>query len=174
MANRHRRDSLSPTARIPQLIVSVGCSLVAFSGVWLWWFGQDISDRVGITNDLDDPLAPQVWMRQLHRGAAYAVAMIIFLMVVRALVQRGGGWRVLFLVLFLLLLGVGFGTGFVAEWNEARVWSETTGGKVRAGLDLTDLPPLPDSLRQVRVHLSIVPAALLVVALGSFYQYRRN
>ena len=174
MAGSYREYRRSPTARVPQLLVSIGCSISAFTGVWLWWFGQDISNRVGISNSFTDPFAAQAWMRRLHWGASIGVCIVIGFMTLRAVVARHGGWRVFFLVLFLVLLGIGLWSGYEADWNQARMWSETVGSKFGIGINLGDRPSLPPGLRDARVHVAIVPAALAIVALASFYNYRQS
>ena len=174
MTQRYGRRTSGPGARIPQLLVSVGCSLVAFTGVWLWWFGQNTTGRVvRNNNDITDPFAIQLWMRRLHSFGSYALAAVIVFMIVRAAVQRDA-WRAIFLLLFVIFVGIGVWAGATADWDAARLWSETVGGKLRAGFDMGNGPQLPDKLRRARVHLSVVPVAMLVVAVLSLVHYRRN
>jgi hypothetical protein len=167
------RRGANPAARIPELLVSIGCSLVAFTGVWLWWFGEDTTGRVIISNNWTDPFAVQFWMRRLHSFGSYALAAVLVFMVVRAAIRQQG-LRIVFLVTFLGFLGIGVWAGLTADWEPARLWSETIGTKLRTGFALGEGPRLPDELGRVRLHLSVVPAALAIVALTSFLHYRRR
>jgi len=173
MAQSYRRVSKSPAARLPQLLVAMGCSLTAFTGVWLWWFGEDVAPRVGSVNRLTDPHTVHLWMGRLHWIGGYVVSTVIVFMILRAVARRAP-WQLLFLALFLGLLGVGIWAGYTADWESARLWASTVGTKMTAGMNFGDRPGLPADLRRARVHLSIVPASMLVVALVSFRHYRRS
>ena len=173
MAQTRRGVYGQPGARLPQLLVTIGCSLAAFTGMWLWWFGQDTSGLIIRENDITDPYAVQTWMRRLHTFGAYATAVVVVFMIMRAAAQRQS-WRTVFLFAFLLLAVVGIWTGVNADWDAARLWSETMGTKLSAGIDIGDNRRLPDELRVARSHLSVVPAAMLGVAFLSFLHYRRG
>lgn len=173
MGRSNGRRGANPAAGIPELLVSIGCSLVAFTGVWLWWFGEDTTGRVITTNNWTDPFAVQFWMRRLHSFGSYALAAVLVFMVIRAAIRRQG-LRIVFLVTFLGFLGIGVWAGLTADWEPARLWSETIGTKLRAGFALGEGPRLPDELGRVKLHLSVVPAALAIVALTSFLHYRRR
>jgi hypothetical protein len=173
MTQSRGRGGANPAARIPELLVSIGCSVVAFTGVWLWWFGEDIAGRVIRRNDWTDPFAAQFWMRRLHSFGSYGLGAVLVFMVMRAAIRRQG-LRIVFLVTFLGFLGIGVWAGITADWEPARLWSETIGTKLRTGFALGEGPRFPDELRRVRLHLSIVPAALAIVAMASFLHYRRR
>ena len=111
-------------------------------------------------------------MRRIHIFGAAGVAVVLVFMVVRAAVRKQG-WRILFIVVFLGFLGVGAWAGFTADWEAARLWSDTVGTKARTVIAIGDGARLPDELGRARLHLSIVPAALLIVALSAFMHYRR-
>ncbi len=147
--------------------------MVAFTGVWLWWFGENTSNRVIRENDITDPFAVQVWMRRLHIIGTVGLVAVVLLMIVRAVVRRQG-WRMVFHVTFLGLMGIGVWAGYDADWDAARLWSQTVGTKLSTGLSLSGDAPLPERLQSARVHLSIVPAALAAVGLVSFLHYRRE
>ena len=164
---------MNPAARLPELFVSIGCSATAFSGFWLWWFGEDISVRVIRENDFTDPYAVQVWMRRIHWFAAVSVGVVLVFMVVRAVIRQQG-WRIIFILVFLGFLGVGAWAGYTADWEAARLWATTVGTKGRAVIALGEGATLPDELGRVRLHLSIVPTALMIIALSSFMHYRRR
>lgn len=172
MAQRRQSNSM-PTARIPELLFSVSASVVAFSGAWLWWFGQNIRDRVIRSNDIADPYAVQVWMRRLHSIGTWVLIGTVVVLILRA-ASRRQGWSMVFLFAFLVFAGVGIWTGYDADWDGARLWSETVGTKLAVGADLGDGPPLPSDLQRARVHLSIIPATLLAVGLLALAQYRRS
>jgi hypothetical protein len=169
----YRRRNRGPAAGIPQLLVLAGCSLVAFTGVWLWWFAEDTTGRVIRENDITDPYAVQLWMRRLHWAGAYVVLAVVVYMILRAAMRREGQ-RMAFLFVFLIVMGVGVWSGYTVDWDAAQLWSETVGTKLRIGLDLGDGPRLPEELGRARLHLSVVPAAILIVGLASFLQYRRR
>ncbi len=173
MQRRYRRLNRGVAAGIPQLLVSAGCSLVAFTGVWLWWFAEPIAGRVVSTNDITDPYAVQVWMRWLHWGGCYVVGAVVVYMIIRAAVRRDGQ-RTAFLFVFLIVLGVGVWSGYTVDWEAAQLWSETVGTKLSTGLSLGDGPRLPEELGRARLHLSVLPAAMLIVGITSFLQYRRR
>ena len=173
MARRYGRRGTNPAARLPELFVSIGCSAAAFSGFWLWWFGEDITARVIRENDITDPFAVQVWMRRIHLACVVGVAIVLVFMVVRAAIRQQG-WRIMFIVVFLGFLGVGAWAGYTADWEAARLWSDTVGTKGRAVIAIGEGARLPDELGRVRLHLSIVPTALLIVGLTSFMHYRRR
>jgi len=154
-------------------LVSIGCSMVAFTGVWLWWFGEDTTGLVIRENSWTDPLAVQIWMQRLHHYGSYALAVVLVFMVVRAMVRQQG-LRIVFLVSFLGFLALGIWAGYNADWEAARVWSDTVGTKGRTVIAVGDGPRLPDALGRVRLHLSVIPIALAIVALISFMQYRRR
>ena len=147
--------------------------MVAFTGVWLWWFGEDTTGRVIRENSWTDPLAVQIWMQRLHHYGSYALAVVLVFMVVRAMVRQQG-LRIVFLVSFLGFLALGIWAGYNADWEAARVWSDTVGTKGRTVIAVGDGPRLPDALGRVRLHLSVIPIALAIVALISFMQYRRR
>lgn len=172
MAQQYRRSSTAPTARLPELFVSISGSLVAFTGAWLWWFGQDTRNRVVRDNEITDPIAIQVWMRRLHQIGTWVLVGLVILMIVRA-ARRHQGWRMVFLVAFLAFMAAGIWAGFDADWNDARLWSETNGTKMSAIINWGDGPPLPDGLRSARVHMAIIPGVLAGVGLLSFLHYRR-
>lgn len=173
MARGLRRVDHNPAARIPELLVSIGCSLVAFTGVWLWWFGEDTSGLSIRQNNFTDPVAVQTWMRRLHEFGSYGLAAVLLFMVVRAVIRQQG-LRIAFLATFLGFLGLGMWAGFNADWESARAWSETAGTKLRAGIAIGEGPRLPDDLGRARLHLSVIPAALAIVGLSSLLHYRRR
>lgn len=173
MARAYGRRGTNPAARLPELFVSIGCSFAAFSGFWLWWFGEDITGRVVRENDITDPFAAQVWMRRIHLIAVAVVALVLLFMVVRAVVRQQG-LRVVFIAVFLAFLAVGAWAGYTADWEAARLWSDTVGTKGRAVMAIGEGATLPDELGRVRLHLSVIPTALLMVALSSFMHYRRR
>jgi len=173
MGQSYRRRGANPAARIPDLLVSIGGSLVAFTGVWLWWFGEDIAGRVIHRGDWTDPFAVQFWMRRLHSFGSYGLVAVLVFMVMRAATRRQG-LRIVFLVTFLGFLAIGVWAGITADWEPARLWSETIGTKLRTGFAFDEGPRLPDELGRVRLHLSVVPVALAIVALASLLHYRRR
>lgn len=173
MARGNRRNRQNPAAHVPELFVSIGCSMVAFTGVWLWWFGEDTTGRIIRDNVWTDPLAVQIWMRRLHAFGSYGLAAVLVFMVLRAAIRQQG-LRIVFLVTFLGFLGLGIWAGFNADWEAARLWSNTAGTKLRTAISIGEGPRLPDELGRARLHLSVIPAALAIVALTSFLHYRRR
>lgn len=173
MARAYGRRGTNPAARLPELFVSIGCSATAFSGFWLWWFGEDITARVIRENDFTDPFAVQVWMRRIHLFSAGVVAVVLLFMVLRAVIRQQG-WRIAFILVFLAFLGVEAWAGYTADWEAARLWSDSVGSKGRTIIAIGEGARLPDELGRVRLHLSIVPTALLIVALSAFMHYRRR
>lgn len=147
--------------------------MVAFTGVWLWWFGEDTTGRIIRQNDFTDPLAVQIWMRRLHAFGSYGLAAVVLFMIIRAAVRQQG-LRIVFLGTFLGFLGLGMWAGFNADWDAARLWSETVGSKIRTGIAFGEGPRLPDELGRARLHLSVIPTALAIVGLTSFLHYRRR
>ncbi len=173
MAQQYRRASTAPTARLPELFFSISASMVGFTGAWLWWFGENIRNRVIRENDITDPYAVQLWMRRLHTFGTWLLVAVVVLMIIRAALRQQG-WRMMFLFAFLVFIGIGVWAGYDTDWDAARLWSETIGTKLSAGLNLDGGPELPDQLQSARVHLSIIPAALAAVGLISFLHYRRD
>lgn len=170
MANRSGRSHSGPQpAQLSQLLVSGLGAIVAMSGVWLWF----LSERSGRLAGLDDPFVAHRWIGRIHWVAAIVLGVVIGFMALRA-ISEAQGWSFVFLALFMFLLVIGFVTGYQTDWDAARLWASTVGSKFGTGLQLGDGPALPRSLREVRVHLSIVPAALLAVTVGSFWRYRRS
>ena len=172
MALRYGRRALNPAARLPELFMSIGCSMTVFSGFWLWWFGEDIAARVVRENDFTDPYAVQVWMRRIHLFGAIGVGVLLTFIVARAAIRQQG-WRIMFIVVFLGFLVLEVWARITADWGAVRLWSDTIGTKGRAVIAIGDGARLPDELGRVRLHLSVVPIALLIIGLSSFMQYRR-
>ena len=112
-------------------------------------------------------------MRRLHWGGCYIVGAVVVFMIMRAAVRREGQ-RMVFLFLFLIVLGVGVWSGYTVDWEAAQLWSETVGTKLSTGLSLGDGPRLPEDLGRARLHLSVVPAVMLTVGLTAYLQYRRR
>lgn len=173
MARYVDRMHATPGARIPELVLSIGAALVAVTGAWLWWFGENTANQVVRTNDLSDQYSVQVWVRRAHSVSTWLLIGAAVVMVLRA-AQRRYGWQVVYLLAFLVFAAVAVWSGLGADWDAARLWSATTGSKLAVGLPLDDSPPLPTPLDDARLHLSIVPAVLLATAVLALLQQRRS
>lgn len=161
------------TARIPELALSCSAALVVVTGAWLWWFGQNTRNQVIRANDLSDQYALQIWTRRVHAISTWVLIGAVVLLVIQA-ARRGFGWRVLFLLAFLVFAGVAVWSGYDADWEAARLWSETVGTKLAVGLPIGDAPALPADLDSSRLHLSVIPAVLVATGLLAVLQHRRS
>lgn len=173
MARYEDRTRNPAGARIPELVLSVSAAFVAVTGGWLWWFGQNTANQVVRANDLSDQYSLQVWMRRAHSVSTWLLIAAAVAMVLQA-AQRRHGWKAVYLLAFVAFSGIAVYSGFEADWEAARLWSETTGSKLAVGLPLDDSPALPVALDDARLHLSIVPAVLIATGVLALMQQRRS
>lgn len=170
MANRRGRSQAGrPPADFAQLMVTGLGALVIATGVWLWFLGE----RSGTLAGIEDPFVAHRWIGAIHWIASIGFAVVIASLLFRAVFESHGMQAVLLLIV-AVLLAAGFATGYRADWDASRLWASTTGSKVSVGLPFGDGASLPASLRDVRVHVALVPAALLLITIASLWHYRRS